>query len=98
MREVIIEEQAPGPEATTDEQLLNHVRQTAATLFHPVGTCRMGADPDAVLDPQLRLKGIEGLRVVDASIMPEITSGNTNAPVVMIAEKASDMILADNEA
>ncbi len=88
----------PGPGATTDEQLLNHVRQSAATLFHPVGTCRMGADPDAVVDPQLRLNGVEGLRVVDASIMPEITSGNTNAPVVMIAEKASDMILADSEA
>ena len=98
MSDVIIEEHAPGPGATRDEQLLEHVRQTAATLFHPVGTCRMGADPDTVLDPQLRLKGIEGLRVVDASIMPEITSGNTNAPVVMIAEKASDMILADSVA
>ena len=81
-----------------DAQLLEHVRQKAATIFHPVGACRMGADPDAVVDPQLRLKGIAGLRVVDASIMPEITSGNTNAPVVMIAEKASHMILADGEA
>ena len=98
LNEVLIGEHAPGPATTTDEQLLNYVRQTAATIFHPVGTCRMGADADAVVDPQLRLKGIEGLRVVDASIMPEITSGNTNAPVVMIAEKASDMILADSEA
>ena len=98
LSEVIIKEHAPGPKAVTDQQLLNHVRQTAATLFHPVGTCRMGADPDAVVDPQLRLKGVAGLRVVDASIMPEITSGNTNAPVVMIAEKASDMILANSEA
>ena len=98
LSEVIIEEHAPGPGAITDAQLLNYVRQTASTVFHPVGTCRMGADPDAVVDPQLRLKGIEGLRVVDASIMPEITSGNTNAPVVMIAEKASDMILADSGA
>ena len=81
-----------------DAQLLEHVRQKAATIFHPVGACRMGADPDAVVDPQLRLKGIAGLRVVDASIMPEITSGNTNAPVVMIAEQASHMILADGEA
>ena len=98
LSEVIINEHAPGPKAVTDQQLLNHVRQTAATLFHPVGTCRMGADPDAVVDPQLRLKGVAGLRVVEASIMPEITSGNTNAPVVMIAEKASDMILAKSDA
>jgi len=98
LSDIIIKEHAPGPEAVTDEQLLDHVRQTAATLFHPVGTCRMGADPAAVVDPQLRLNGIAGLRVVDASIMPEITSGNTNAAVVMIAEKASDMILADNDA
>ena len=76
----------------SDAQTLKDIRYWSSTLFHPVGTCKMGDDPMAVVDSQLRVHGIEGLRVVDASIMPKIVGGNTNAPTIMIGEKASDMI------
>jgi len=85
-------ELAPGPSATTDADLERHVRNNGGCVFHPVGTCRMGPGNDAVVDAELRVHGLRGLRVVDASIMPQITSGNTNAPTIMIAEKAADLI------
>jgi choline dehydrogenase len=81
------------PASDSDEDIRAHIRATAFGLYHPVGTCAMGpAGPDTVVDPELRVHGVEGLRVVDASVMPRITRGNTNAPTIMIAEKASDLI------
>ena len=88
------EEYRPGAAAKSDEDLLAFAREYAQTIFHPSGTCKMGSDAMAVVDSQLRVRGVEHLRVVDCSIMPTLVSGNTNAPVVMIAEKASDMIRA----
>ena len=77
---------------TSDDDLLEHVRRHAQTLFHPVATCAMGTGEDAVVDPSLAVRGVTGLRVVDASVMPEVPRGNTNAPTIMIAEKAADEI------
>lgn len=87
-------ERLPGPEVRTEQDYFDYACRHAKTDHHPAGTCRMGADPDAVVDPQLRFNGIERLRVVDASIMPTLVSSNTNAPTIMIAEKAADMIRA----
>ena len=83
----------PGPELQTEEELIEGARRIASTIFHHVGTARMGTDTEAVVDPRLRVNGVSNLRVVDASVMPNITSGNTNFPTVMIAERAADLIL-----
>ena len=90
-----INETTPGPSVVSDDEIIRDTRARGFSNLHAVGTCRMGSGSDAVVDPRLRVRGIDGLRVVDASIMPEIIHGNTNAPTIMIAEKASDMILED---
>ncbi len=97
LKSAITEEHAPGAGVALDDDdaTLDWARRTAVTIYHPTGTCKMGTDPMAVVDPRLRVHGIRGLRVADASIMPRITSGNTNAPAIMIGEKASDLIRED---
>lgn len=90
LREWGLRERYPGP----DVRLRDYVRNTAVTYHHQVGTCKMGVDSDAVVDPELRVRGIDGLRVADASIMPMVTSGNTNAPSILIGERAADFVLA----
>lgn len=87
------EEYAPGRDAQNNSDIDHYLRREVTSNYHLSGTCKMGIDPQSVVDPTLRVRGIDGLRVVDASIMPQVVSGNTNAPTIMIAEKAADMIL-----
>ena len=94
---IVKKEIAPGSELNTDEELLDWVRNNAETTYHPVGTCKMGNDPMAVVDNELKVHGIKQLRIADASIMPTLTSGNTNAPCIMIGEKCAAMVLKDAE-
>jgi choline dehydrogenase len=94
MQAYVDEEFLPGPATESNEDWLAHVAKTAGTTYHPTSTCMMGTHERAVVDPALRVHGIEGLRVIDASIMPAVVSGNTNAATIMIAEKGADMILA----
>ncbi|XGW00752.1 MAG: GMC family oxidoreductase (plasmid) [Leptolyngbya sp. BL-A-14] len=96
--DIMDKELAPGSDVNSNEAIATYIRQSANTFWHPVGTCKMGIDSMAVVDPELRVYGIEGLRVADASIMPTITTGNTNAPTIMIGEKAAALIKASNRA
>ena len=97
-QEISAGEIVPGPQVTTEEGLIDYIRNFGTTIYHPVGTCKMGEDPMAVVDSRLRVRGMTGLRVIDASIMPQVTTGNTNAPTIMIAEKGASMIREDARA
>lgn len=95
LRRILTAEVAPGIERQSDAELAQWVRRVATTMWHPVGTCRMGSDDRAVVDSRLRVNGIDNLRVIDASIMPNITSGNTNAPTMALARHGTDMMIDD---
>jgi choline dehydrogenase len=95
LRDIIAEEVQPGPAVTSDEAMIEDLRNRGVSNLHPVGTCRMGRGPDAVVDPRLKVHGIKGLRVADASVMPQVVGGNTNAPSIMIGEKCAAMLLED---
>ena len=96
LKRYVVREALPGDSVRSDDDLRSYLRVSGFTGKHPSGTCRMGVDGDAVVDPQLRVRGVDGLRVVDASVMPVISSGNTNAPTIMIAERAADLVKADS--
>jgi choline dehydrogenase len=95
LREFVAEEVEPGPALQTDEELLEYCRERATSIYHPACSAHMGADASAVVDERLRVRGLGGLRVVDGSIMPSLVSGNSNAAIIAIAEKAADLILRD---
>lgn len=95
MRRFIVDEMSPGKTVTSDADWLAFARENGQTIYHPIGTCRMGEDASAVVDPQLRVRGVEGLRIIDASVMPKMVSGNIQAAVMMVAEKGADMVLED---
>jgi choline dehydrogenase len=95
MRPYVESEYEPGPAYASDADLLRHIRERASTIYHPAGTCRMGEDAAAVVDTRLNVRGVGRLRVIDGSVMPSVVSGNTNAAIIMLAEKGADMILAD---
>jgi choline dehydrogenase len=95
MKAYVRREVLPGPNVNSDQEMLEYIRDYGSTIFHPTSTCRMGQDDMAVVDERLRVRGLEGLRVADASVMPTVVSGNTNATCIMIGEKAADMILQD---
>lgn len=97
LKPFIVHELTPGPQVESDEEILAAVRRLGQTAFHVAGTCRMGADRDAVLDPQLKVRGVEGIRVVDTSVMPCLVSGNTNAPAMAIAMRAAEIITGKTE-
>lgn len=88
-------EDLPGAGVQSDAEILEDIRKRAETIYHPAGTCRMGADEESVVDPKLRVRGVKGLRVADASIMPTLIGGNTNAPCMVIGEKCARLVLAE---
>jgi choline dehydrogenase-like flavoprotein len=92
---ISIQETLPGENIKTDEEILNYLRNNGATVYHAIGSCKMGIDENAVVTPSLKIKGLSNIRIADASIMPTMPSGNTNAATLMIAEKASDIIKKD---
>ena len=95
LAKLIVREVRPGPEAQSDEALLEHIAKLGATSYHPIGTCKMGSDPMAVVDHELRVHGVTGLRVADASVMPTMVSSNTNAPSFLIGERCADFLLRE---
>jgi len=95
MQPYVLAEHAPGSGVSTDDEWLEYAREVGGTVYHPTSTCRMGQDASAVVNDRLQVRGITGLRVIDASIMPNVVSGNTNAATVMVAEKGAELILED---